>query len=71
VKILVNLPDAEVRSLLEYVDTVIDDYAEWLSEFRAKDDPHPEVREGMKRQLRLLRKLRRQMIKQIGEADDG
>jgi len=60
-KVILNLRDIEIRVFLEYLDTAIEDYVVWLQDIPAKTDPSPESREKFKRELRVLRKLRRQM----------
>lgn len=65
-KVILNLCDTDVKRLLQYLGLAVEDYTDWLKGVSPKCD-RPEAREDMKKDLRLMRKLRGQVAKQVEE----
>lgn len=69
-KVILNLHNADAKRLLQYLGLAVEDYAAWLQDVSPRCD-RPEAREDMKKDLRLLRKLRRQLAPQVERALKG
>lgn len=63
-KVILNLRDDQATRFLQYLGLVVKDYVALLQDVSPKCD-RPEAREDIKKDLRMLRVLHRQVAKQV------